>query len=309
MIGGREPETTSRTEPSSQQQARTSIAAGLPFLNWRARRSLQRAIITALLFAVAAIFLLPFLWMISSSLKPNYQIFAIPPQWLPRPPRWQNYSEALTYVPFGRYALNTLLITVFTIIGHLLSCTVVAYGFARLRAPGRNALFLVVLATMMLPYPVTMVPLYVLFKTLGWINSYLPLIAPAFFGSPFYIFLLRQFFLTIPQDFEDAARIDGANTAQIIWHIMLPLSMPALATVAIFTFQVTWNDFLGPLIYLHNQSLYTVTLGLNFFRATYTVNWAYLMAASLTTMLPVIVVFFAAQRLFIEGITLTGLNK
>ncbi len=269
---------------------------------------LIRGIGVGLLVAGAAVFLLPLLWMVSSSLKPEYQILAVPPRWLPWPPRWQNYPEALTYVPFGRYALNTLLITGLTIIGHLLSCTVVAYAFARLRAPGRETLFVLVLATMMLPYPVTMVPLYVLFNWLGWTNSFLPLTVPAFFGSPFYIFLLRQFFMTIPLDFEDAARLDGANTLQIIRYVMVPMAMPAMATVAIFTFQATWNDFLGPLIYLHDQSLYTVTLGLNFFRSTYDVNWAYLMAASLVTMLPVILVFFAAQKLFIKGVTLTGLN-
>ncbi|MBC8159830.1 MAG: carbohydrate ABC transporter permease [Roseiflexaceae bacterium] len=246
--------------------------------------------------------------MLSSSLKPNYQIFAVPPQLLPRPPRWENYREALTFLPFGRYALNTLLISAIVIVGHLLSCTVVAYAFARLRAPGRDTLFLVVLATMMLPYPVTMVPLYVLFRTLGWVNTILPLAVPAFFGSPFYIFLLRQFFLGVPPELEDAARIDGAGTARIIWHVILPLSLPALATVAIFTFQATWNDFLPPLIYLQNPQSYTITLGLQFFRSSYTTNWAYLMAASLVTMLPVIAVFIAAQRLFIEGISLTGLK-
>ncbi len=246
--------------------------------------------------------------MLSSSLKPDYASFAVPPQIFPNPPRWANYPEALTFVPFGRYTLNTLLITVVTIVGHLLSCTVVAYAFARLRAPGRDALFLVVLATMMLPYPVTMVPLYALFLALGWINTILPLTVPAFFGSPLYIFLLRQFFLTLPTDLEDAARIDGANTAQIIWHIILPLARPALATVAIFTFQATWNDFLAPLIYLHNPQSYTVTLGLQFFRSSYTTNWAYLMAASLVTMLPVVLVFLLAQRLFIEGIALTGIK-
>ncbi|HRA65058.1 MAG TPA: carbohydrate ABC transporter permease, partial [Caldilinea sp.] len=175
-------------------------------------------------------------------------------------------------------------------------------------APGRDALFVVMLATMMLPYPVTMVPLYVLFNRLGWINTILPLTAPAFFGSPFYIFLMRQFFLTIPRDFEDAARIDGANTLQIIGRIMAPMALPALATVTIFTFQATWNDFLSPLIYLQRPELYTVTLGLQFFRSTYTTNWAYLMAASLVTTLPVIVVFFAAQRYFVEGITMTGVK-
>ena len=272
------------------------------------RAKLRRWAILALLWGVAILFLVPFLWMLSSSLKPNYQIFEVPPRWIPTPPRWENYTEALTILPFDLYIRNTAAITFLTILGHLISCTLIAYAFARLRAPGRDVLFIVMLATMMLPYPVTMVPLYVLFNRLGWINTILPLTAPAFLGSPFYIFLMRQFFLTIPRDFEDAARIDGANTLQIIVRIMAPMAMPALATVAIFTFQATWNDFLAPLIYLQKPELYTVTLGLQFFRSTYTTKWAYLMAASLVTTLPVIVVFFAAQRYFIEGITLTGVK-
>ena len=265
-------------------------------------------LLTGMVWGVAVLFLIPFLWMISSSLKPNYQIFEVPPRWIPNPPRWENYSEALTTLPFARYIANTAVITFFTIIGHLLSCTIIAYAFARLRAPGRDFLFLVVLATMMLPYPVTMVPLYMLFKQLGWINTILPLTVPAYLGSAFYIFLLRQFFLTIPRDFEDAAVIDGANTLQILWLVILPLALPALATVAIFTFQATWNDFLAPLIFLQKPELYTATLGLQFFRSTYTTNWAYLMAASLVTSLPVIVIFFLAQRYFIEGITLSGVK-
>ena len=263
---------------------------------------------TALVWGVALLFLIPFLWMISSSLKPNYQIFEVPPRWIPNPPRWENYTEALTILPFGRYVLNTALITILTIVGHLLSCTIIAYAFARLRAPGRDTLFVVMLATMMLPYPVTMVPLYVLFQRLGWINTIYPLVVPAFLGSPFYIFLMRQFFKTIPRDYEDAAYMDGANLLQILFRIMLPLAAPALATVAIFSFQAAWNDFLAPLIYLQKPDLYTVTLGLQFFRSTYTTNWAYLMAASLVTTLPVIVVFFVAQRYFVEGITLGGVK-
>jgi ABC-type glycerol-3-phosphate transport system permease component len=272
------------------------------------RISLRNIAANAVLVIAAALFLIPFLWMVSSALKPNYQIFTVPPQWIPNPPRWENFSEALTILPFGRYTLNTLVITVLTIIGHVLSCSIVAYGFARLRARFRDALFVVVLATMMLPYPATMVPLYILFKNLGWVNSILPLVVPAFFGSAFYIFLLRQFFLTVPIEIEEAARIDGANVLQIIFRVILPLSFPALATVAIFTFQAAWNDFLPPLIYLQNQQLYTITLGLNLFRTTYTTNWAYLMAASLVTMLPVIIVFLLAQKAFIEGITLTGMK-
>lgn len=274
----------------------------------RRRTAWRGWLMTALVWGVALLFLIPFLWMISSSLKPNYQIFEVPPRWIPNPPRWENYSEALTILPFGRYVVNTALITLLTIIGHLLSCTIIAYAFARLRAPGRDAIFVVMLATMMLPYPVTMVPLYVLFQRLGWIDTIYPLVVPAFLGSPFYIFLLRQFFKTIPRDYEDAAYMDGANLLQILFRIMLPLAAPALATVAIFSFQAAWNDFLAPLIYLQKPDLYTVTLGLQFFRSTYTTNWAYLMAASLVTTLPVVVIFFLAQRYFVEGITLGGVK-
>jgi len=274
----------------------------------RVRQKLGRAVAYTLAVIVAIGFLLPLFWMISSSLKPDYQVLEFPPRWLPDPVRWANYPEALTYVPFARYGLNTLFIAVMTIIGHILSCTVVAYAFARLRAPGKNVLFVILLATMMLPYPVTMVPIYVGFNKLGWVNSFKPLIVPAFFGSPFFIFLLRQFFLTLPPELEDAARVDGANILQILWHVILPISKPALATVAIFSFQASWNDFLAPLIYLHDQSKYTISLGLNFFRSSYDVRWGYLMAASLVTMLPVILVFFLAQKQFIRGITLTGMK-
>ncbi len=285
--------------------ATTSLA---PAENQRTSLRVRQILATVVLWLVAIIFLVPLVWMLSSSLKPDYQIFAIPPQLIPDPPRWANYREALTYVPFGRYTLNTLFVSALSIVGNLLSCTLVAYGFARLRAPGRDALFIVVLATMMLPYPVTMVPLYIGFSQLDLVNSFVPLVLPPFFGSAFYIFLLRQFFLQLPRYLEDAARMDGANLLQTLWHVILPLSLPAMATVAIFTFQNTWNDFLAPLIYLHDQTMYTVTLGLNFFRSTYQVQWALLMAASLVTMLPVLVVFFLAQRLFIEGISLSGVK-
>ena len=274
----------------------------------RASRRQSKLIVYLLLLAGSVVFLLPFYWMVISSLKPSYAVLDFPPSWLPIPPRWANFPEALTYVPFARYTLNTLIITVFSVIGNLLSASLVAYGFARLRAPGKNALFLILLATMMLPYPVTMVPVFVIFSKLGWVNTFKPLIVPTFLGTPFYIFLLRQFFLTLPVELEDAARIDGANTPQILGYIILPLALPAMATVAIFTFQGTWNDFLGPLIYLNDQTHYTITLGLSFFRSTYQTNWAYLMAASLVTMLPVVILFFFAQRLFIEGITLTGVK-
>jgi ABC-type glycerol-3-phosphate transport system permease component len=262
-----------------------------------------------LLAGAALLFLAPLYWMIASSLKPEYEVFARPPVWWPNPPRWQNYVEALTELPFGRYAVNTLIIAVFSVVGYTLSCTVVAYGFARLRAPGKNALFILLLATLMLPYPVVMIPQYVIFSELDLVNTFWPLILPAFLGSPFYIFLLRQFFMQIPPDLEDAARIDGASVAQIIWYIMFPLARPAMAAVAIFSFQFAWNDFLAPLIYLQDQSKYTLMLGLSFFRSSFQVNWAYLMAASLTIALPVIILFFIAQREFVEGITLGGIKQ
>lgn len=273
-----------------------------------ARQRQLKLLVYIILLAGAFVFLLPFYWMVISALKPSYAVLDFPPRWLPIPPRWANFREALTYVPFGRYALNTLFITLFSVLGNLFSATLVAYGFARVRAPGKNVLFLILLATMMLPYPVTMVPVFVIFSKLGWVNSFKPLIVPTFLGAPFYIFLLRQFFLTLPIELEDAARMDGANTFQILLYIILPLAVPAMATIAIFTFQGAWNDFLGPLIYLNDQAHYTITLGLSFFRSTYQTNWAYLMAASLVTMLPMVVLFFFAQRLFIEGITLTGVK-
>lgn len=255
---------------------------------------------------VAILFLLPVFWMLSSALKPSYAIFARPPVWWPAEPQWSNFKDALTALPFGRFALNTLFIAAFTIIGHLLSCSLIAYGFARLKAPGSRFFFMLMLATLMLPYPVTMVPLFIIFSRLGWINSFVPLILPAFFGHPFYIFLLRQTFRQIPKDLEDAAVIDGAGTLQVLWHVVLPLARPALATVAIFTFQYAWNDFLAPLIFLHDQRKYTLMLGLSFFRGSYEVNWAYLMAASLVISLPVILVYFLAQRQFLQGMAATN---
>lgn len=271
-----------------------------------APRGWQKAARYAMLVVVAAIFLAPVFWMISSALKPDYDIFANPPVWWPAEPRWQNFSEGLTALPFDRYTLNTLIIALSSIAGHILSCSVVAYGFARLQAPGKGFLFVLLLSTLMLPYPVTMVPLYIIFSQLGLVNSFLPLILPTFFGNAFYIFLLRQSFKQIPPDLEDAARIDGAGTAAILWNVILPLSRPALATVAIFTFQAAWNDFLAPLIFLHDQSKYTLMLGLSFFRGAYTVNWAYLMAVSLVVTLPVIGLFFFTQREFIQGVGFTG---
>jgi multiple sugar transport system permease protein len=247
---------------------------------FRKKQAMDLSIFIVLVIG-SLIFLLPLFWALSSSLKSDYQVLEFPPRWIPDPIKWSNYPEALTYVPFMRYALNTLIIAVGAITGNILSCTLVAYGFARLRAPGKNALFILMLSTMMLVEPVRIIPMYIEFKALGWIDTFLPLIVPAFFGSPFYIFLLRQFFMNIPKELEDAALIDGANRLKILWNVILPISKPALAAVAIFNFQGVWNDFLYPLVFLHKNTNYTVALGLNFFRSSYNVHWGYLMAASI----------------------------
>jgi ABC-type glycerol-3-phosphate transport system permease component len=272
-------------------------------------RGVRLVIRYGMLFVVAILFLLPLYWMVSSSLKPEYEVFANPPVWWPSPAQFQNYIAALTELPFDRYAVNTLIIATGAVIGHVISCTLVAYGFARLRAPGKRVLFIILLATLMLPYPVVMVPQYIIFSELDWVNSFRPLIVPTFLGNAFFIFLLRQFFLQIPTDLEDAARMDGANLFQIIWYIIVPISRSAIAIVAIFTFQFAWNDFLAPLIYLQDQSHYTLMLGLSFFRSSFEVNWAYLMAASLSVAAPVIILFFFTQRAFISGIALGGIKQ
>jgi ABC-type glycerol-3-phosphate transport system permease component len=272
------------------------------------RRNIWNLIIYIMLIMGSLMFILPLFWALSSSFKSDYQVMQFPPQWIPSPLRWQNYPEALTYIPFGRFALNTLFIAAAAIFGNLLSCTIIAYGFARLRAPGKNFFFILMLSTMMLVEPVRIIPLYIEFNKLGWIDSFLPLIVPAFFGSPFYIFLLRQFFMNIPLELEEAALIDGANRFQILWKVIVPLSKPALAAIAIFNFQGVWNDFLYPLVFLHKQTNYTIALGLNFFRSTYTVHWGWLMAASIVALLPMVIIFFFAQRYFIQGITFTGIK-
>jgi multiple sugar transport system permease protein len=289
--------------PWGREQMNRAAGYEPEILQLKGWRKWRRYIILVL---VSIVFLAPIFWMLSSSLKPVYQIFAVPPVWWPNPPRWENYKEALTALPFGRFAINTLIIAIGTVIGHLISCSVVAYGFARLEAPGKDFLFILLLSTLMLPYPVTMVPLYIIFSHIGWVNSFLPLIVPTFFGNAFYIFLLRQSFKQVPAELEDAAHMDGANFLQVLRYVVLPISTPALATVAIFSFQAAWNDFLAPLIFLHDQSKYTLQLGLSFFRGSYTVNWAYIMATSLVITLPVIVIYFLFQKAFIEGIGYTG---
>lgn len=268
----------------------------------------QKSIIYVILLILVAISLLPFFWLVSTSLKNNQQIGAIPPQWIPNPPQWSNYPKALTFVPVLLYIRNTVFIAVCRVIGVLISSTLVAYGFSRIRWPGRDVVFFIVLATMMLPYQVTMVPLYVLFAKLRWVGSYKPLIVPAFFGLPFFIFLLRQFFMTIPEELCDAARIDGCSEFGIFTRIILPLSKPALLTVALFETVWDWNDFIRPLIYINEMEKFTISLGLSLFSDQHHWQWGLLMAATTVSILPIVGFFFVAQRAFIEGITLTGMK-
>ena len=278
-------------------------------------RRFLRSVVTSslnhlLLIAVALLFFLPFFWLIITSLKPLDQVFTDPIRWIPDPVRWQNYPEALTSpsFPFWRLLQNTLFYAITSTIGITISSAVVAYGFARLDFWGRDTLFGITLATMMIPTIVTLIPRYILFRYYGWVGTYAPLIVPHFLGNAFNIFLLRQFMRTIPWDLTDAGRVDGANEFTILWRIILPLVKPALLVVAVFHFLYTWNDFLEPLIYLDEAAEYPLVLGLYAFQTRFGIQWHLLMAASLTVTFPLIVLFFVAQRYFIEGITLSGLK-
>jgi multiple sugar transport system permease protein len=268
-----------------------------------------KTIVYLLLIAGSILILLPFFWMISTSLKKPGTEFTFPIEWIPSPPRWQNYPEAWTVLPFSTWLLNTLIITLTSIVGNVLSSAVVGFGFARIRFPGRDMLFLLVLATLMLPYPSVLVPLFVLFKNLGWIDTFKPLIVPAFFASnAFYIFLMRQFLKTIPLDLDDAARVDGCTTYGIFRHIALPLIRPAVGIIMVFSFMHHWNDFLGPLIFLSSTEKYPLALGLRYFQGQYRVEWTYLMAASIVVLSPCIVLFFVAQKYYIQGIVVSGVK-
>jgi multiple sugar transport system permease protein len=267
-------------------------------------------VVTYGLLVLAAIaFLLPLLWMLSTSLKPEGFVFQLPPQWVPHPIRWLNYLRAIQAFPFFLDAGNSFLITSLNVIGVVMSASLVAYAFARLRWPGRNFWFIVLLGTLMIPGQVTMIPVFLLFRDLGWINTFKPLTVPAFFGGgAFSVFLLRQFFLTIPNELSEAARIDGASEFWIYARVILPLSKPVLATIGMFTFVATWNDFLGPLIYLDNPNKFTLALGLRSMQLQFGTQWNLVMADSLLVLIPTVVVFFIFQRYIIQGIALTGIK-
>jgi multiple sugar transport system permease protein len=262
----------------------------------------------------AFLLMIPLVWMVSTSLKQPGDVLKFPPEWIPQPIVWRNYVSAvsLDYAPFGTFFKNTVIITFVGMTGQLLSSSAVAFSFARLRWSGRDVLFMVVLATMMLPYQVTLIPVFIIFKKLNWVDTLLPLTVPAFFGGgAFNIFLLRQFMMSIPLEMDDAARIDGCGTADIYARIIIPMARPALITVGIFSFLAHWNDFIGPLIYLNSTSNYTLSLGLRIIQGYggYGIQrWDLLMAASLIVMFPVLLLFFFAQRYFIQGVVVSGVK-
>lgn len=272
------------------------------------RRLVQRIFAHTVLIVLSAIFSIPFFWLVTSSLKINEQLAAFPIVWIPNPITFEHYVTGLKFVPFPLYIINTLYICAVTVIGAVISNAWIAYGLSRIRWPLRIPLFAIILGTMMIPFQVTMIPLFVVFRNMGWFNSYLPLTVPSFFGNAFYIFLLRQFFMTIPMELSEAAKVDGANELVIFGRVILPLTKPALATVALFQFLGAWGDYLGPLIYLSDKDRYTVSLGLALFQGEYNAEFGGLMAASTVMMLPIIILFFFTQRTFIQGITLTGIK-
>jgi len=273
----------------------------------RLLRTLSGFAASGALVLLAATMLAPFLWMVSTSLMGEFEVFQFPPRFIPATLRWSNYPEAMGMQPFGRFFLNTAIVAGTSVAGQLLFCSMAAYAFARLRFPGRDRLFGAYLATMMIPAIVTVIPAFLLVSRLGLINTYPALFLPTI-SSVWGIFLLRQFFLTIPRDLEDAARVDGASELTIFWRIILPLSKPALATLAIFTFMASWKDFLWPLIVTNRTDMRTVEVGIAGFNSLYSTDWPHQMAAAVLVLLPVIIVFFIAQKYFVRGITLTGLK-
>ncbi|MEZ4728349.1 MAG: carbohydrate ABC transporter permease [Caldilineaceae bacterium] len=275
-------------------------------------RILHAVIVYGILIAAAFIFLLPFVWMLLSSIKSAQEVAYFPPTIIPQQVLLSNFVDAWTHpdMQFTLWLWNTVYISGAVLVGVLLTSSLCAYGFARIQFPGRDFWFLATIASVMLPPQVTLIPLYVLFFKIGWLNTFKPLIIPAWFGGgALNIFLLRQFFLQIPVELEDAAHIDGASRLHIWWRIFLPLSLPALLTVAIFTFQGTWNDFYGPLIYLTGRANFTLSLGMNLFNSQYGAQVHYMMAIASLMSLPMIIVFFVAQRYFIGGIVLSGVNR
>jgi multiple sugar transport system permease protein len=272
------------------------------------RKQLKALASHLMLVALGLFFFLPFYWLVTTSLKSDAEVFAMPPVWVPKELLWSNFVRAVHFVPFFVYLKNTLVICILSVAGTLLSSSLVAYSLSRIEWPGRDGLFLGVLATMMLPGQVTMIPVFAIFRSLGWVDTILPLVVPHWLGTAFFIFMLRQFFMTIPPELSDAARMDGCSELDIYRRVIVPLSRPALATVGLFTFMGAWNDFNGPLLYLNDERKATLSLGLQQFVSQHGGEWSLLMAASTLMTIPIILIFFFAQRTFIQGITLTGIK-
>ncbi|MEZ4867177.1 MAG: carbohydrate ABC transporter permease [Caldilineaceae bacterium] len=280
---------------------------------WRRKSTQQRLSLwlsSVIVWAGAFFMLIPIFWMLSASLKKEGDVFLIPIRWIPNPVLWSNYPDALVFQPFWLYFRNSVLVTSLNVVGAVFTASLVGFAFARLRAPGKNALFVILLSTLMLPAEVTLVPVYLLFRNVGWLDTYLPLIVPSWFGgSAFYIFLLRQFFMTLPTELDDAAKIDGANLFTIYWRILMPLSKPALASVAIFSFFSNWNNFQAALIYLNTMEKYTLPVGLRLYLSSFgKTHWNFLMAATIVSIIPPILIFFTSQRYFVQGAVLTGVK-
>lgn len=301
------------------QSKQTSAEASVPIQSplsrvgrWLRRKSVQHTIRLFFVYLVlgisAVVISIPLVWMVSTSLKAPSQIFAWPIQWIPKPFVFSNYPEALTAKPFDLWARNSMITAGLSVIGHCLSAITVGYAFSRLRWKGRNILFLVMLSALMLPQEVTLIPQFLIFSKLKWTNTLLPLFVPTFFGGAFNIFIMRQFMITLPRDLDDAARIDGCGFFATLWRIIVPQVLPAVGFIAINTFRARWNDFFHPLIYLNDPQWYTLALGLRTFRSEFQVDWSYLMAATLVVMAPVMILFFFAQRYFIQGVVFTGVK-
>jgi len=269
--------------------------------------ALKRLSLHVLLLAGSILMLVPFAWMLSTSLKEPGDVFVYPPQWIPQPARWENYQETVTVMPFGRFYLNSVIQAVSVTVLQLLTASLAAFAFARLRFRGRDLLFLLYLGTMMIPFPVTLIPNFVIVHYLGWVDTFRALILPPAF-SAFSTFLLRQYFLSIPVELDDAARVDGASSFRIWWQIIMPLSGPALATLAIFTFLGQWNSFLWPLVVTNSEKMRTLPVGLATFQGQYSIQWHLLMAGSVIAVLPILVIYLVGQKWFVRGITLTGMG-
>lgn len=294
----KKPEQTNQIIPKKQH-----------FKSRKRQQKLNKLMAYILLVGVSIILLAPLFWMVFTSLKPMEEIVQFPPSFFPETFQWSNYAETIEAFPFFKYARNTLLITFFVVLGNVVSNSFIAYGFAKISFPGKNFLFSLVLATMMIPGFVTMIPQYILFTKIGWVGTYLPLIVPSFFGSAFNIFLMRQFYLSINNELIEAAQIDGANHLFIWSRLMVPLTKPALITIGITSFNGAWNDFLGPLLYIHDEEMYTLQIGLQTFQNQSTTQWNYLMAGATLVMIPTVLLFFFAQKYFIQGMDLTGGTK